>query len=127
MAVEILAVYIRKAPQISGIILNDRPIKLISYADDTSAVLPNKEEAREFIKIVKKFGKFSGLKMNTEKSEALWLGIDRNSADKPLGVKWPKAIKILGVYISYNDNISIDKGFQERIINMKQKLSQRKK
>ena len=119
LVVEVLSIHIRQRDDISGILFNGVPIKLISYADDTTAVMPNIEQAKIFIDIVKEFGKFSGLKINAEKSEALWLGSQRKNSEKPLGVKWPKVLKILGVFVSYDEKNSVDTGFREQITKIK--------
>ena len=37
------------------------------------------------------------------KTEAVWLGVDRNRTDKPLDIRWPALpIKVLGVYFGYD-------------------------
>ena len=61
--------------------------------------------------------------MNEEKSEAIWLGSAKQSTSKPLGIKWPGVVKVLGIYISYDTDKSIKKNYSEKINNMKQKLT----
>ena len=61
--------------------------------------------------------------MNKDKSEALWLGLSKDRSDKPLGVRWPNVIKILGIKIGYDLERSLCDTFRERIRIMKVKLN----
>ena len=100
IVVEILANYIRQEKRIKGININNQEIKLVMYADDTTAVLNDTKSAKIFIDLVAQFGKCSGLKINTEKTEALWVGKDKINKSKPLGISWSlKPLKVLGIYI----------------------------
>lgn len=63
--------------------------------------------------------------MNKEKTEAMWLGSERNCNRKPLGISWAKKpLRVLGVYISYNieenNKLNFDAKLQkvENILNM---------
>ena len=49
----------------------------------------------------------SGAKLNTSKSEAMWLGRWRARGDSPFGLKWVTKIRILGVFFS-NGLVSFD-------------------
>ena len=54
-------------------------IKLSEYADDTTLILDGSEESlRESLKLLDNFGKMSGLKLNSGKTEALWIGSKTN-------------------------------------------------
>ena len=87
---------------IQGLTINSQEIKLLQYADDTSAVLKNQRSVKEFISLITKFGELSGLKINTQKTEALWLG-DVPPFKLPNNIKWSnKPIKVLGAYIGWN-------------------------
>ena len=100
VSVELLAVNIRKKQNIKGIKFSGKEIKMMTYADDTTAIISSLDDAKRFLTAVNNFGKASGLLINKEKSEALWIGDLKECSDKPLGIKWPKAIKILGIFIS---------------------------
>ena len=55
------------------------------------------------LNIVEKFGKVSGLKLNKEKTEGLWLGTGENRKDLLAGVNWDKnSVKALGVHFGYD-------------------------
>ena len=65
-------------------------LKLIQYADDTIMFLGDENSVHRLIRLLKTFGNFSGLKVNKEKSDAMWLGSKRHSNKEPLGVGWTK-------------------------------------
>ena len=44
-----------------------------------------------------KYGKGSGAKLNTTKTEAMWLGRWWNNSDTPYGLTWVNKMRILGV------------------------------
>ena len=52
------------------------------------------------LRVVSKYEKGSGAKLNTSKSEAMWLGGWRHNGASPFGLKWVKKIRILGAYFS---------------------------
>ena len=55
--------------------------------------------------ILKKFECVSGLRVNVDKSEGLWLGSLCHSSEQPFGIRWPKTpILALGVFFTYNEN-----------------------
>ena len=122
--VELLSSKIRQNTDIKGISINNEIIKLQQFADDTTGVLQNIESAKLFLTEVEKFGSFSGLRLNRDKTEGLWLGSNSDNKTKPLGISWPvKPLRILGVYFSYN-NISCDKyNFEEKISKVRSILN----
>ena len=49
--------------------------------------------------------------MNEEKTEAMWLGSNKNNETKPLNLRWSKGpIKVLGIYVGH-DRISFQGQF----------------
>jgi len=54
------------------------------------------------------FQNISGLKLNSDKTEAMWLGKkNKDTARKPLEINWKKRLKILGISYSYDEKITI--------------------
>lgn len=104
LVAEIMACKVRQEKDIEGMVINKaKEIKLLQYADDTSGILKDLKSAKHFLKIVKEFGQYSGLLLNTEKTEGMWLGSNHTNKTKPLGISWPdRALKVLGVHFSYN-------------------------
>ena len=73
-----------------------------TFADDTTAVLSDLNSALALFKTLEAFEKVSGLKLNVRKTEAMWIGSLQNCEDEPLGVKWEKCVKFLGIFITYD-------------------------
>ena len=72
--VEILAIMIREGSDIKGIWINKVEHKISQFADDTQ--LMNNGEKKSFEKstnAIHKFGKVSGLFLNADKTQAIWL------------------------------------------------------
>lgn len=118
LAVEILALVIRNNQNIRGIFLGRKEIKLVQYADDTTLFVDNVKSAYKVLDTFNSFEKISGLKVNLDKSEAMWLGSKKNVGDKPLPLKWCTCMKILGVYFSYDLDIRLRLNFDMLIPSM---------
>ena len=70
LCVEVLAIMIRENKEIKGIIVNNVEHKLSQYADDTEFLLHGDKKSFETcIEQVYKFGRISGLLLNSEKNE----------------------------------------------------------
>ena len=68
------------------------------------------------------FTNCSGLKVNKEKSEAIWIGASSNYRHKPFGLKWTEGATYLGVYIENNTANMTDKNFKGKMQNIKDLL-----
>ena len=80
LAVEILAIMIRNNMKIKGLRIDGLEIKLGQYADDTQIFLDGSEEALDLaLKVLEEFRLLSGLKINMEKTKAVWIGSMINS------------------------------------------------
>jgi len=88
--VEILSISIRRNPNIKGIKVDQNEIRIAQYADDTTATLLDIKSAENFLTELENFEKISGLKINKEKTDAMWLGLNKHSNNMPLGIKWSK-------------------------------------
>ena len=122
--VEVLSVNVRAYGLIEGITCAGHEIKLIQYADDTTGVFRDVKSACNFLKLVNEFSICSGLKLNLEKTEALWIGKDKNNKDTPLGISWPKkTIKLLGLYIGHNEKDIEVCNFRHKLNDVKQLLN----
>lgn len=103
LAVETLAIAIRENEEIKGIVIDKHETKLLQYASDTAAVLSDTESAYKLFQVLHKFKKVSGLKVNSSKTEGLWIGSLIGSEMKLFGIKWPQdPLKDLGIFFSYD-------------------------
>ena len=102
-AVEILANRIRNDKQIRGfeIKLNgsNHSIKIRQLADDTTLFLKSKNEISIALNIMEIFGNLSGIKLNRNKTEGIWLGRQKHCKEKFENITWTKdMVKSLGVH-----------------------------
>ena len=124
LAVETLAISIRTNVKIKGIKIGDEETKLLQYADDTTAVLSDINFASELFQSLKLFERLSGLKVNSSKTEGLWIGSLKNNQSKPLGIKWPdEPIKALGAFFTYDPNQLHEKNFREKLDSVKKLIN----
>ena len=84
--------------------IGQEEFKLVQYADDLTLFVPN-------IECVDQFTFCSGLKVNHTKTEAMWIGSCRQNTATPLGLRWSKSVKALGIVFTYNDTDQLQKNF----------------
>jgi hypothetical protein len=120
---EILAIKIRKNKGIKGINIGNTEIKVIQMADDTTSFLKDTESLKEILVTLDKFKVLAGLKLNLSKSEAIWVGSARDSIEKPLGLKWVKGVKALGIHFSYDVKEMEENNFTEKLKELKKLLA----
>ena len=74
LAAEVMAKAIRNNTNIKGISVNNQEVKISQYADDTTLILDGSLKSLSYsLDLLDGFGKFSGLKLNDKKTEALWI------------------------------------------------------
>ena len=119
ICLEVLLNHIRLSKDIKGLSIEQTQIKLSAFADDLTLFLDSEHSAYEVFSLIKTFSGFSGLKVNKAKCEALWLGSNKDREDFPLDIRWPKAIKILGIVFSYNTNEMFRQNFTKNLNSMR--------
>ena len=107
LCTEILAIRLRNNNNITGIDVNDVPLLLSQYADDTSLILDGSEKSlRESISELNLFAQISGLKINTSKTQVIWIGSKKYSNDTflpDLDLQWGRdKFTLLGIDFSVN-------------------------
>ena len=116
LVTEIMACKVRQESDIEGVVVKEKEIKMLQYADDTSCTLKNVKSAKCFLQTVKFFGQYSGLMLNVEKTEGMWLGSNHLNTTKPLGISWPdRPLKVLGIHFSYNEEACNKLNFTDKI------------
>ena len=128
LVIEIMATMVRQCESIKGVNINGLEKKLVLFADDTTFFLKDTLSLTKVLEVLELFSNFSSLKLNKKKSEAGWMGkqiLDISNQFKD--IKWinfhQTGIKILGVYISYNNKFSYDNNFKRIITNFQTTLS----
>ena len=106
---EFLANKIRHNKNIKGINIKNSEHKISQYADDTSIFLDGSEKSlNELLKELELFARMSGLKVNFDKTQLVWIGskkFDQNSIKTKWKLIWGKqTFKILG--INFNTDLT---------------------
>ena len=89
LSVEIMALRIRHNKNIKGFQVKideiNHSIKISQLADDTTLFFNSKTEIPLALNEIEIFGSFSGLIMNKDKTEGLWIGKLKHCEDKVWG------------------------------------------
>ena len=130
ICLEILAINIRLNKDIRGIMVGNEEIKLEMFADDMTAFLRDHTSLDTLLNMVDSFSLHSGLKINFEKTEVLFLGNDQKSTTETVislarnrKITAKKAIKILGVHFTYDQTLWRKLNFDETLKTIKERLN----
>ncbi len=116
IAVEILAIIIKRNKNITGYTTGSHELKLTQYADDMTLILADIQSLNEALNVLETFAKYSGLTINKEKTEGTLIGPWQNTTRIPKGIKFTnKPLKLLGVYLDVNPNKDVTLNFQNPI------------
>ena len=122
LAIEPLAIELKNNKKIGGVVCGEQVIKVGLYADDTFLMLDgSKSSLRECIIVLNRFYACSGLKINLEKTQAIWLGNLKGRAYSicdDLTLKWVKKFKLLGIHFSVNLEEMVDLNYREKILDI---------
>ena len=99
-------------------------IQVSQLADDTTVFLRNEQAVKNCLQVIKEFGKVTGLKLNIEKTEGLWLGRGKNRKDNFADINWKNdSIKALGVFFGYNKQDIEEKNWRNKVEMVKNILN----
>ena len=88
LCVEILAIRIRNNKKIKGININNTEFKLSQFADDTTVLLDGSSlSLNETLEELSFFASISGLNVNFDKTQVVWIGAKKYSSDS-IKTKW---------------------------------------
>ena len=123
-----LTLFVRKDENIRGINIANVECKLSQYADDTTMILDGSElSLSRTLLLLDNFAISSGLKINYEKTEPLWIGLckDRDfsiPSNKP--ITWARGkVYDLGVLFSTSEINESNINFREKIEKIKKIMS----
>ena len=75
LAAQVLTLFIKNNNDIKGIVIGNSEYKMTQFADDTTLILDGTTNSLEAaLNILEIFGSISGLKVNTEKTQIVWIG-----------------------------------------------------
>ena len=122
LTIEPLALEITTNKKIKGIECDKKTIKIGLYADDTFLMLDGSESSlRESVQVLDGFHACSGLKINLDKTQAIWLGkLKRQTYEicGDLNLNWVKNFKLLGVNFSVNLEEIVVSNFLTKILDI---------
>ena len=122
IAVELLAIAIRKSDDIRGVRIGDTESKIIQYADDLTATLSDVESAEAIFTLINHFETCYGLKVNYTKTEAISIGSCSNETSSPLGLKWRKSVKAMEIHFSYDTAEMTQKNVFEKLKSIQEQI-----
>ena len=127
LVIEILITMVRQNKNIVGININGQEFKQCVYADDTTYFLRDLDSLSELKKTLAEFSKLTSLCVNYQKSEIAWIGSVKNSKLSELDIKTldlsKDAIRILGIYFTYNKILNKLLNFDRIANNLKNVLN----
>ena len=129
---EIMSIMIHQNEAIKGIKINAQETLLAQFADDTTICLDgSKESFKECIKVLHFFSNISGLTINAEKTNIVWIGGRKHSNTKCLRDEnfcWnPGMFRILGISFCTDINRICEINFEHKLENIKRTLNKWKK
>ena len=120
--VQVLQHMLHKRTDISALTINNREIKILQMADDTTLFTSRIEDIPKLMKVLKVFHAISGLKTNVDKTIAYILGANNTIKvnDARYGLLWKKLpISLLGIQITKDENESCKNNFENKIESIK--------
>ena len=128
LVVEILALKIKEEKGDGLEFINSDGSKeylhITQLADDATLILRNENAVINTLQKVKYFGKISGLEINMDKTEGMWLGHGKNRNDNFAGINWQKdMVKALGVWFGYNKTETETRNWQSKLESIKNTLN----
>ena len=120
LVAEVMALNIRNNTLINGMAVKisnvQNNIKLTQLADDTTIFLGAKDEIEIALESIEIFGKHSGLKLNRNKTEGLWIGKLKTCNDQIGDIHWSKEpIKALGVYFGIDKQKCLELNWGDKL------------
>ena len=87
--VEVVAIAICGENEMKGISVGKVECKLSQYSEDTTMTLDSSQAPLErYFASLDSFGQLSGLRVNCEKTEVLWIGSKKGCALEKKSLKW---------------------------------------
>ena len=132
ISVEIMALRLRGNTDINGLTIKldsrNHSIKISQLADDTTLFCGSKRDVENSMNEIEIFGTFSGLQLNRDKTQGIWLGKLKSCRDDIAGVNWTdKPVKALGIFFGHDKKECEKKNWDYRIQKMNNLISAWKK
>ena len=128
LVLELLSAAIKNDPEITGVNINDFEYLLSQYADDSSLILDdNRKSLDQSLFMFKKISECAGLRVNFDKTEAIWLGSRRSCHEQLLpdthsSWHFSGKCKLLGISFNLSESVKTLENFTETVQSVKQIL-----
>ena len=128
LCAEILAIAVRKDTTMKGISIGNVECKLSQFADDTALILDGSlKSLQRSLYMLERFGEISGLRVNWEKTEVLWIGSLKGSKQilcPEKNLTWANSkVKSLGVWFCVDQEEGPKKNYEEKALNVANALN----
>ena len=128
LCAEILAIAVRKDTTMKGISIGNVECKLSQFADDTALILDGSlKSLQRSLYMLERFGEISGLRVNWEKTEVLWIGSFKGSKQifcPEKNLTWANSkVKSLGVWFCVDQEEGPKKNYEEKALNVANALN----
>jgi exonuclease III len=121
--IETLANKIRSDPNIKGIRIDKKYIKISLLADDVTCILSDLLSLENVLKVLKEYQLCSGLKINIEKTQAKYIGSLKNNDYYPHGLSWiRKPLETLGIIFTETMEQNYLHNFKPKLLNLQNTL-----
>ena len=122
LAAQILTILFLNNPNIKGIFCGSTEIKLSQFADDTILILDGTPQSLQAaFNVLEIFGSVSGLRVNTEKTQVVWIGKKKLCNEKllKLNLKWDTThFNMLGLSFSVDLLECTEINFSNQIVEI---------
>ena len=122
IVMECLGAKIRQNGGIKGIQINDLEIRTSMYADDMLCMLDGSvNSCRLLFNDLGTFAKYSGLRPNICKTEAMWIGHGvegRLRICDEIDMKWVNEMKVLGIFFRNDEHEMIARNFDNKLLEI---------
>lgn len=127
LCAEILGILVRSNKDIIGIQFEDKMCKISQFADDTGFTLDGTETSfYATLEVLDKFADMSGLKVNYDKTNAVWFGSTRRCLKRFVGkhpVVWdPVIFRVLGIKFSVELDMMAFNNYAGKLVEIKKLL-----
>ena len=127
LVLEIAFIKMKRNPNIKSLNVCNNDFLYTAYVDDTTLSLQNEKSATEILNNFNIMSQFSGLKINKSKCEAAGIGVMKGVRMALCGEECvnllTNAIKILGIYFSYNKELENEKNFLDHIAKLQKVIN----
>ena len=124
LCAEILTIMLRNNPNIQGIKIGDVEYLTSQFADDTTLILDGTEKSlQNALQTLKTYSEFSGLKINTSKTQVMWIGSKRHEKEilcRNWKLDWSQTtFKILGITFTHNLAEMVERNYKDKLKSIK--------